>query len=194
MHAHDSNLPAANWRWVLARGLLGLAFGTLVLFVPTLTVRGFGILFASFALLEGAANLVVALRVRERAQRWGTLALEGLASMATGLAASLLVPRASAELLLWLVASWLVVTGAFQLAAAIRLRRTIAGEGRLALTAVLSLLTGTTMAALPGAAAPGLALWLGSYALVFGVMLVGVALSLRGEPDAMIQRPLSHAH
>jgi len=178
-HGIDTDLPAANWRWVLARGVLGFAFGAVVLFVPALTVRLFAALFGGFALLEGAANLVVALRVRERAQRWGTLALEGVASLVAGAAASLLAPRASVPLLLWIVASWLIVTGAFQVAAATRLRRSIAGEGRLALAGVLSLLTGLALAIIPGIAAPGLAFWMGAYALVFGVLIAGVALSLR---------------
>jgi uncharacterized membrane protein HdeD (DUF308 family) len=194
MHTHfDDDAPAANWRWVLARGVLGLAFGTLVLFVPALTVRLFAALFAAFALLEGAANLVVALHVRDRERRWGTLALEGVASVAAGLATSLLAPHASAVQMLWIVAAWLVVTGAFQLAAAARLRRMIAGEGRLALTAVLSLVTGIAMVVVPGTAAAGLAFWFGAYAVVFGVLLAGVAFSLRGGLDWPAPGPLPHA-
>jgi uncharacterized membrane protein HdeD (DUF308 family) len=194
MQTHlDHDAPAANWRWVLARGVLGLTFGALVLFVPALTVRLFAALFGAFALLEGAANLVVALRVPGHARRWGALALEGATSVVAGLGASLLAPQASAALLLWIVAAWLVVTGAFQVAAAARLRRAIAGEGRLALTAVLSLLTGIAMVVVPGAAAAVLALWFGAYAVLFGVLLAGVAFSLRGGLDWPAPGALPHA-
>jgi uncharacterized membrane protein HdeD (DUF308 family) len=63
--------------------------------------------------------------------------------------------------------------------AAVRLRRYVRGEWALALAGVLSILLGVGFAFAPGAGLLATALWMGAYALVFGVLMLGVAFRLR---------------
>ena len=71
-----------------------------------------------------------------------------------------------------------MLTGVFELIAAWRLRKHIAGEWMLALTGVASVIFGLLMWIAPLAGAVVVALWAGAYALVFGVLLVALGFRL----------------
>jgi uncharacterized membrane protein HdeD (DUF308 family) len=71
------------------------------------------------------------------------------------------------------------VTGIFEIAAAVRLRRYIKGEWLLVLGGIASVVFGVLLAVSPLVGALVLAIWLGVYALIFGAMLVGLGLRLR---------------
>jgi uncharacterized membrane protein HdeD (DUF308 family) len=67
-----------------------------------------------------------------------------LLSVAAGVYA-FIVPALTAFVLLILIASWAIVTVAFQIAAAIQLRKHISGEWLLALSGIISILFGAAL-------------------------------------------------
>ena len=72
------------------------------------------------------------------------------------------------------------MTGAFEVAAAIRLRKEIEGEWLLALAGIASMIFGILLVVLPGPGALALIWLIGAYALLFGVLLLALAFRLRG--------------
>jgi uncharacterized membrane protein HdeD (DUF308 family) len=88
-------------------------------------------------------------------------------------------PGIAALALLYVIAAWAVVTGAFAVAAAIRLRKSLEREWLLALGGVLSMVFGILLMIFPGAGALALVLWIGAYMLVAGSVLVVLGLKLR---------------
>ena len=72
-----------------------------------------------------------------------------------------------------------ILTGILEIAAAIRLRQEIRGEWLLALSGVLSIAFGVLLIAIPSAGALALLWMIGSYAIVGGLLLVGVGVRLR---------------
>jgi uncharacterized membrane protein HdeD (DUF308 family) len=88
-------------------------------------------------------------------------------------------PGITAFWLVYLIAAWALVTGVFEIVAAIRLRRRISGEWLLALSGIASLILGILVIAIPLAGALAIAYWIGVYAFVFGVLLVALGLRLR---------------
>jgi uncharacterized membrane protein HdeD (DUF308 family) len=92
-------------------------------------------------------------------------------------------PGLTAVALVYLIAAWAIVTGAFALGAAIRLRKEITGEVWLALSGVLSIVFGVFVMFAPGAGALAMTLWIGAYAIVFGATLVGLGFRLRSRRE-----------
>jgi uncharacterized membrane protein HdeD (DUF308 family) len=66
----------------------------------------------------------------------------------------------------------------------VRLRKIISGEVFLALSGIASIVFGVLLMAAPLAGALVIALWVGAYALVFGVMLIVLGLRLRTTSPA----------
>jgi uncharacterized membrane protein HdeD (DUF308 family) len=91
----------------------------------------------------------------------------------------MLWPAITLLVLVYIIAAWALVTGIFEIAAAIRLRHHVAGEWLLALVGLLSIIFGVLLFAAPGPGAIVLAWWMGAYIFVFGVMMLVLAFRLR---------------
>jgi uncharacterized membrane protein HdeD (DUF308 family) len=159
------------------RAVLAVGFGLVALFWPQITVLALAIAFGLYALLEGVSSVVDAVRNRTRTRWWLGL-LGGLVSIAAGVVA-LIWPGITAIALAIVVGAWAVVTGIAEVAGAWRLRRAGGGAWLLALAGLLSVIAGIVILLRPGAGAIGLALVLGAFAVVYGVVLGALAVSLR---------------
>jgi len=170
---------ARNW-WVIAlRGAIAIVLGVITLLLPGVTLAALMLLFGAYALVEGILNIVAAIRDRRGGRTSWALVLEGVVSIAAGLI-TIVVPGVTALALLYLIAAWAVITGVLEIVAAVRLRKVIRHEWWLALSGVLSVILGVLMMIAPAAGALALVLWIGAYAIVFGVLLVALAFRLRG--------------
>jgi uncharacterized membrane protein HdeD (DUF308 family) len=171
---------ARNW-WALAlRGLFAILFGLLAFALPGLTLAALVILFGAYSLVDGIFALITAVRAAEAHERWWLFVLEGLAGVAAGVI-TFMWPGITALVLLFLIAWWAVITGAFEIAAAIRLRREITGEWALALGGVASVIFGLLLLFRPGVGALAVIWLIGTYALIFGLLLLMLAFRLRAH-------------
>jgi uncharacterized membrane protein HdeD (DUF308 family) len=166
-----------NWWLFLLRGLAGILFGIITFIAPAISLAALVLLFGAYAFADGVLSIVAAVRRRGEA-RWGMLLLEGVAGIAVGVM-TLFLPGITALTLLYLIAAWAIVTGVLELVAAVRLRKEIKGEWVLALGGIASIAFGVLVALLPGAGALAIVIWIGAYALVFGVLLVVLSFRLR---------------
>jgi uncharacterized membrane protein HdeD (DUF308 family) len=132
--------------------------------------------------------LIAAARGARRGERWGVLLLEGLAGIAAG-AIALLWPGLTLLALLALIAAWAVLSGVFEIAAAIRLRKEISGEWLLALAGVATLGFGVLLVVFPAAGTLALVLLVGIYAVLFGVTLIALGFRLRSWQHALMGGP-----
>lgn len=174
--------------WALAlRGLAAVVFGVLTFINPGASLVALITLFGAYALVDGVFNVVAAGRGAAAGQPWGALLLEGLASIAAGVL-TFAWPGVTALVLLMLIAAWAVVKGVAELAAALRLRKSIQGEWLLALTGILSVAFGVFLFLRPGAGALAMVVWIGAYAIVFGALLLGLAFRLRSLGRALERR------
>jgi uncharacterized membrane protein HdeD (DUF308 family) len=172
---------ARNW-WALAlRGLFAVLFGVLAFALPGVTLAALVILFGVYSLVDGIFALVTAVRAAETHERWWLFALEGLAGIVAGLI-TFLWPGITALVLLFLIAWWAIITGIFEIAAAVRLRKEISGEWALALGGAASVVFGLLLLFRPGVGALAVIWLIGTYAVVFGLLLLMLAFRLRGHP------------
>jgi uncharacterized membrane protein HdeD (DUF308 family) len=170
---------ARRW-WLLAlRGVVAILFGLAALVWPGITLAVLVWLFGAYALVDGVFAVGAAVRARGEQPHWWGLLLEGVAGIAAGVV-TLLWPGLTAIVLLYLIAAWAIVTGILEIVAAVQLRREIANEVWLALSGLLSVLFGLAVAIWPGAGALALIWLIGAYAVVFSVLLLALAVRLRG--------------
>lgn len=169
---------ARNWWSLVIRGLVGILFGIITFAWPGITFAALVIVFAAYAAADGIFSLVGAVRAAQAHERWGALVFLGVTGIAAGVA-TVLWPEITAFVLVSLIGAWAIVTGVFEIAAAVRLRRYIRGEWLLALSGIASLVFGVLIMIAPLAGALVIAFWVGAYALVSGVMLVSLGIKLR---------------
>jgi len=178
---------AWNWWLIALRGLVAVLFGAAAYAWPGLTLLALVAIFGAYALVDGVAAIVAAVKGAGSGSRWWVLLVEGVIGVAAGVW-TLAAPGLAALALLYVIAGWALVTGALEVAAAIRLRREIEGEWMLALDGLLSVLFGLYVAAFPGAGALAIAWIIGVFAFVTGVLLIALGLRLRGAADAEVGR------
>ncbi|MBI5670155.1 MAG: HdeD family acid-resistance protein [Chloroflexi bacterium] len=184
-----ATLMTSNWWSLLLRGLAAIVFGILVIAFPGAALSTFVILFAAYALVDGVFTIIAAIRNRQQ-ERWWVHLLEGIVSVIAGILA-IAYPGITALVMLYIIAFWAILTGVFEIWAAIQLRREIEGEFWLGLGGALSILFGVLLILFPGTGILTV-LWLvAGYAIAFGVVMIILAFRLRGiqNQSGMRQTP-----
>jgi uncharacterized membrane protein HdeD (DUF308 family) len=167
-----------NWTWIALRGALAVLFGIVALLWPGITLAVLVLAWGAYALIDGILAIITAFRVRDFGKPMWPFLVIGALGIAAGILA-FMWPGLTALVLLMLIASWAIVTGIFQILAAIRLRKEIDNEWMLGLSGALSVLFGLAMIARPGAGALAVVWIIAFYAIFFGFLLIGVAFKLR---------------
>jgi uncharacterized membrane protein HdeD (DUF308 family) len=176
-----SEVLADSWWAVGLRGILGILFGLICLLTPGLAVEVFVILFAAYMLVDGVFAIAAGIKAARNGERWGLLILEGIVDLAAGLVA-VLWPAITLVALIWLIAVWAVVSGALMLSAAFTLNLDH-GRWWLALGGIASIIFGILLVIEPLIGAVVLTMWIGAYAIVFGIFLLILAFQLHGKKE-----------
>ena len=185
MNVITSTQVSRNYWWILAiRGLLAVLFGLAAFLWPGLTLLVLVLLFGAYALVDGVIAVVVSLQERRVFARWWVLLLEGLVGIAAGVL-TFVWPGITALVLLYVIAFWAIVTGVFEIAAALSGWLPVAQEWSLALAGVLSVLLGVLLVILPGVGLLSLVWLIGIYAIVFGLLLIVRAFQYRTAGTAL---------
>lgn len=174
-----SEVLADNWWAVGLRGILGILFGLICLLTPGIAVEVFVILFAAYMLVDGVFAIASGIKAARNGERWGLLILEGAVDIAAGLVA-VVWPAITLVALIWLIAIWAIVSGALMLGAAFTLNKDH-GRWWLALGGIASLIFGVLLVLQPLIGALVLTMWIGAYAIVFGIFLLVLAYQLRSR-------------
>src|SRR5262245_48521475 len=156
-----------NWGWFIVRGVAAIVFGGIALMWPGLTLVILTVAWGAYALTDGVAELIGAVRMREQGRPIWPMAVAGLVGIAAGLITSLKPGMSAMVLLLW-IAAWALVTGLFQLITAVQFRKAIDNEWMLVLSGVLSVAFGGFMLLRPGAGAVAFAWTIAVFAIALG--------------------------
>jgi uncharacterized membrane protein HdeD (DUF308 family) len=169
------SLVSRNW-WVFAiRGIAAIVFGILAFIWPGTTLTVLVFLFGAYVLVDGVALLAALVRgdavARRHAWAVGVIGVLGiLAGVGT-----FAWPGLTALSLLYLVAFWAIVTGTFQVIAAVALRRELHGEFWMALGGLASIVFGALLLAFPGVGLISLVWVVGIWSVVFGISSLNLA-------------------
>jgi len=168
---------AKNWWLLLLRGLAAILFGVVALGWPGLTLLTLILLYGAYALTDGVVAIIAAIKGGAPAGR-GWLAIVGILGIAVG-ALTFMLPGMTALILLFTIAGWAVATGVLQIIGAIRLRKEIDNEWLLILSGAISVLFGLGVVVNPGAGALAFVWVIGTYAIIAGVLYIGLAFRLK---------------
>jgi uncharacterized membrane protein HdeD (DUF308 family) len=110
-----------DWAWQLVIGIIGIIVGLLTFHAPQITALALVIYIAAWALMIGASEIVMAVKLRHEIKGEWLLILMGLASIVF---AVLLLwnPVAGAAAVIWLIAWYAVVLGILAIFFGFRLR------------------------------------------------------------------------
>lgn len=115
-----------GWWLMLLIGALGLAVGAFALMNPPVSILAFIYLVAFQAIALGVFTAMLGYKVRKATNREWILYLTGGLSILFG-GAVLAHPVAGSVTIVYLIAAWAIVVGAFKIAFALRVRRVSQG-------------------------------------------------------------------
>jgi uncharacterized membrane protein HdeD (DUF308 family) len=168
----------SNWWALVLRGSVSILLGLVAFTMPGLTVTALVYIFGVYAFAEGVLAIMASIRGLKEHDRWGWMMIEGIVCIVAALVA-FLMPGVGALALVWLIAGWAVLTGALEIAAAVKLRKIIEGEWMLMLAGVLAIGLGFLIVSRPGAGVLLIATWLGIYAIFAGIVTIMLGFRIR---------------
>jgi len=171
-----------NWWLFLIRGIAAIVFGILAFMWPALTLATLVLLYGAFALVDGVAAVIAAIRGGVPAPRWW-LALVGICGILVGVL-TFAWPGITAFVLLVFIAAWAIMMGLFEIIGAIRLRKEIDNEWLLILGGAVSVLFGVVLLVRPGTGALALVWVIATYAILFGILNIAFAFRLHSHEHA----------
>ncbi len=190
-----ARVAKAIWWLVLIRGILAIVFGILALVLPGVAFLALVYTFAAYAFVDGIANIVHAVRVRNRDTRWGWLLAQGILSVLAGIVAFVFPLAAGLTLgifVLTLIGIYAIMMGISGIPAA----ASVVDGGRKVLgfiVAILSILLGIALLVIvfvsPVAGIVNLIWVVGVYAIIIGVVLIIAAIQARRLSPAAGAKP-----
>jgi uncharacterized membrane protein HdeD (DUF308 family) len=169
-----------NWWMWLIRGIAAIIFGILAFRWPAATIVVIGVLFGAYALVDGIFAIFATVRAAQTQQRWWPFLIEGIVGILIA-AITFYDIRITLLALYLTIAAWAILTGIFEIIAAIQLRKHIANEIWLIIAGIASMAFGVLMIYYPLAGALAIVWLIAAYAIVFGILMIGFALRLRGH-------------
>jgi len=171
-----------SWLFTL-RGIAAILFGVLAFFQPGITLLALTTLFGAYSLVDGVIAVSSSLSNRKEYPDWWIVFLSGLLGVAVGVV-TFLRPGLTALALLFLIGARALVVGVLEIAAAVELRKVIQREWMLILSGLASIVFGLAVFLFPLAGALAVVWLIATYAIVFGVLQIVLAVQSRNWGNA----------
>lgn len=169
---------ARTW-WIHAlRGAAALLLGVVWLAASRARFEALAVMFGAYAVSSGMLSVGASLSSADRGERWPGLLWSGSASVAAGLV-SIAWLAMTIPAFRWVLVAWAAVTGAGDVAAALRLRRFVPHEWFMLVGGAASIAYAITLSLRSGASLAALAWTTGLFAIVLGLAQVALGLRLR---------------
>lgn len=176
-HLRIGKRLARNW-WTLAlRGIFAIIFGLAALFWTEFTLPILVFFFAIFALGGGILLAIAAFKYIKNIHGWFLL-IEGVIGITAGFM-PFVWPDITALVLLYVTATWAILTGIFEIITANYVRREVKNEWLLVGSGIASIVFGILLVIWPLAEAMNIIWIIAAYAIVFGALMLVFALRIR---------------
>ncbi len=170
---------ASRYWWMLAgRGVIAIIFGLMALTKPGIALEVLVLWFGIYALLDGIVGIISAFSAASHHRQWWLLLLQGILGVFVGVYA-FTAPGATALILTIFIGAWAILSGIFEMAAALTGPWRSSARWMLGLAGFFSLLVGTLLFWNPLSGAISIIILIGAYAVAFGVLLMILGFNLR---------------
>jgi uncharacterized membrane protein HdeD (DUF308 family) len=157
-------------RYLAFGGVAAIVFGAIVLVWPGISLVALTALFGAFALVYGALAVASGLNLlAHKRTDWVPFVLGGLVGVGIGVV-TFFRPGITALALVYFIAIWAIMTGVFEIVAAIDMHGEVNGAYWIGIAGALSILFGGIVAIWPGAGALAILWLIGIYAIVGGII------------------------
>ena len=173
------------WWLLVLRGIISIAFGIIAWMNPKVAFVVLVMALGIFLFADGLLAMLLGLRMRQHDTGWWVVLTEGLVGIGLG-AFALLMPEISATGIVLVLALWFLISGVLEISTAIKLRKEIDNEWLMGGAGAVSIVLGAIMLVNPSAGAFSLGMWIAIYALMFGVLLVGLGLRMKKVGGAAV--------
>jgi uncharacterized membrane protein HdeD (DUF308 family) len=161
--------------WIFGlRGLFAVVFGVFAVLYPAHTLRTLVVLFGCYALADGVFAMWTGFGSSNRKSFMRASLVEGIIGIGLGLGV-LLMPQIAELALVYLVATWAILTGAFEIFAVDKRDQVTLNAWPFGLFGLASMIAGALLLFHPTQGASIVILLLGGYAMVFGGILLHLA-------------------
>ncbi len=174
---------APNRSAVILRGIISLILGILILIWPGLSLAVFLLLFGVFVFVDGAFTLFHAIGRAQSGQSWVLRMLMGLFGIGVGVV-TFVWPGITAVVLVFIIAAWALAMGIVEIVTAIEFHRELTGEWLLAAAGIISVIFGLLLLFNPAAGVLALAILIGIYFVVLGILLLILGFQLPSRTGA----------
>ena len=166
-----------NWWATVVRGLVAVGLGVFAWARPAIFWASLVLVAGVYLVVDGLFAIAAAIK-GETGDRWLHM-LEGIVGIGAG-AVIFFYPDLAGTAIVVVVGIWAVVTGALEILSAVRLRQEIENEWLLGIGGALSVGLGVLLIARPQFGEVTTTYVLGTYGIIFGIVLVSLGLRLRG--------------
>ena len=174
-----------RWRLLTFRGILLILFGFTAFFSPGIVLLSLIILFAAFLIAAGISLTAESISSVDKGHK-ALKITEGLINIITGIIV-LILPAESIAVIMIFISAWAFISGIFQIAAAIKLRKVIENELLAVTGGFISLIFGIVILFNLIAGAEALVIVFGIFALISGALTVILSLKVRRLTTRQIQ-------
>lgn len=165
----------------MIRGIAAIIFGIIAFTHPVMAAATLVLFFGAWILIDGIFRLVGAIGHRASDKDWGSDLIIGILGIIVGLL-TFHAPGITALALVIYIAAWALMTGATEIALAIKMRREIKGEWFLILMGLASIIFAAFLLWNPLAGAAALIWIIAWYAVILGVLAIFFGFRLRSLP------------
>ncbi len=158
---------------IVLRGILALLFGFVAIFWPNVGLQLLVLVFGAYAFIDGLFALFVGATYKSLG-----MIVEGLIGILVGGYIFFMTEQAVTVFLV-LVGIWALATGAFEILAGLQLRKHMENEIFLLFVGIISMLFGALIFIKPLVFASAIAFVIGIYAVVFGIFIVALGLTIK---------------
>lgn len=161
---------------LIIRGIAAVLFGISAVVWPGVSVLAMVILFGIYAVFDGTTNIVHYVTRKRRRSVWQLVG--GIISVLAGLVA-FVWPGITALSLALVIGLWAVILGVSQMALAFEIKRTLELWWLWLITGIVTTVFGLFLVVLPGPGILSLLGLLSSFAVLFGILLIGSGFVMR---------------